>query len=61
MSREKGEGGDWYELVHYFMTALKLSLTSFGGLVAHLGYFYEEYVFCVASFTLQNQVACYFN
>ncbi|MBA2870618.1 chromate transporter [Anoxybacillus calidus] len=27
-----------------FITALKLGLTSFGGPVAHLGYFHEEYV-----------------
>lgn len=26
------------------ITALRLGLTSFGGPVAHLGYFYEEYV-----------------
>ena len=27
-----------------FFVALKLGLTSFGGPVAHLGYFYDEYV-----------------
>lgn len=31
----------WIEI---FIVSLKLGLTSFGGPVAHLGYFYEEYV-----------------
>lgn len=31
----------WLEI---FLTALKLGLTSFGGPVAHLGYFHQEYV-----------------
>ncbi|WP_214847134.1 chromate efflux transporter [Exiguobacterium sp. s193] len=31
----------WLEI---FLVSLKLGLTSFGGPVAHLGYFYEEYV-----------------
>lgn len=31
-------------LLEIFMTALKLGLTSFGGPVAHLGYFKDEYV-----------------
>jgi chromate transporter len=35
----KGEG-----LAHLFAASLKLGLTSFGGPVAHLGYFREEYV-----------------
>ena len=32
------------KLLEIFMTALKLGLTSFGGPVAHLGYFKDEYV-----------------
>lgn len=31
-------------LVHLFLVSLKLGLTSFGGPVAHLGYFHTEYV-----------------
>lgn len=31
-------------LVEIFLVAIKLGLTSFGGPVAHLGYFHEEYV-----------------
>jgi len=31
-------------MVEVFLTALKLGLTSFGGPVAHLGYFHREYV-----------------
>jgi len=32
------------EIWNVFLVATKLGLTSFGGPVAHLGYFYEEYV-----------------
>ena len=31
-------------LIHLFLVSLKLGLTSFGGPVAHLGYFHTEYV-----------------
>ncbi len=31
-------------VITIFMAALKLGLTSFGGPIAHLGYFYDEYV-----------------
>ena len=32
------------KLVYVFLTALRLGLTSFGGPIAHIGYFREEYV-----------------
>ncbi|MCZ6539548.1 MAG: chromate efflux transporter [Chloroflexi bacterium] len=32
------------KLVHVFLIALRLGLTSFGGPIAHIGYFREEYV-----------------
>jgi chromate transporter len=30
--------------IEVFLTALRLGLTSFGGPIAHLSYFHEEYV-----------------
>jgi chromate transporter len=33
-----------HRLIEIFLVSFKLGLTSFGGPVAHLGYFYEEYV-----------------
>jgi chromate transporter len=41
---KKSEGGKIMNGWLIFITALKLGLTSFGGPVAHLGYFHEEYV-----------------
>ncbi len=38
-------GSPWFtRLSEVFLTALRLGLTSFGGPVAHIGYFREEYV-----------------
>jgi len=34
----------WYELIQIFEAFLKLGLTSFGGPVAHLGYFHDTFV-----------------
>lgn len=34
----------WTTLLEVFITSTKLGLTSFGGPVAHLGYFHEEYI-----------------
>jgi chromate transporter len=34
----------WKALIEVFMASLKLGLTSFGGPIAHLGYFHDEYV-----------------
>ncbi|MGX9806664.1 chromate efflux transporter [Exiguobacterium acetylicum] len=33
-----------HRLIEIFLVSFKLGITSFGGPVAHLGYFYEEYV-----------------
>ena len=44
---EPGRDGDVptrYRLVNVFLVALRLGLTSFGGPIAHIGYFREEYV-----------------
>ncbi len=38
---ETSERGNWREV---FAIALRLGLTSFGGPIAHLGYYHEEYV-----------------
>ena len=40
----RGRGRPFSGLAEVFFTALRLGLTSFGGPVAHLGYFREEYV-----------------
>jgi chromate transporter len=37
-------GGKWKALLEVWAVSTKLGLTSFGGPVAHLGYFYEAYV-----------------
>jgi len=38
------ENRDKVSLMRLFLTAFKLGLTSFGGPIAHLGYFHNEYV-----------------
>jgi chromate transporter len=40
----KRESRNSHSLVEIFFTALRLGLTSFGGPIAHLGYFRDEYV-----------------
>jgi len=41
MSQENNEK---VSLMRIFLTSFKLGLTSFGGPIAHLGYFHNEYV-----------------
>jgi chromate transporter len=41
---ETSLGGSLKDMVEVFLVALRLGLTSFGGPIAHLGYFREEYV-----------------
>jgi len=41
MAQATSARGDWREV---FAIALRLGLTSFGGPIAHLGYYHEEYV-----------------
>ena len=41
---ETSLGGSLKDIVEVFLVALRLGLTSFGGPIAHLGYFREEYV-----------------
>lgn len=41
---QQGQPGTMRRLLEVFLSAIKLGLTSFGGPVAHLGYFHNEYV-----------------
>jgi hypothetical protein len=43
VKRELGSPGSQVSLIEVFLVALRLGLTSFGGPIAHLGYFREEY------------------
>jgi chromate transporter len=44
VKRELGSPGSQASVIEVFLVALRLGLTSFGGPIAHLGYFHEEYV-----------------
>jgi chromate transporter len=44
MDNSGGDAGGQQSVATVFMTFLKLGLTSFGGPVAHIGYFHDEFV-----------------
>ncbi|WJY28090.1 chromate efflux transporter [Sporosarcina trichiuri] len=42
--KDTGNGSTLHRLVEIFFVSLRLGLTSFGGPIAHLGYFHSEYI-----------------